>query len=290
LPPSNVKRGAPLDGHLVQACAERAPAAGAAGGLARRFLPPAQQSCVLAMEALFASLRAVPLGVSEPAVGLAKLAWWESELRDAATRSSQHPVVEALRRTGALGRLQPERFEPYLSAIAGRLDAAPFGAVCELRQWLRETRGAEALMLLARGPDDGPQGATAQLGTAAGLLELLEGWMPGAERPAWVPLDLVARAGTEDAKEDRGRAAMVAGLAKEELLALEDVAVPETIAAGDAPAATFLAARHAVVRRRLHRLGRRPSAAPGGGAAGLGDVFAAWSAARRHRSRAETLE
>ena len=132
----------PLDEHLRQVCEERAPAAESACALARRFLAPQLQARVLALQALFASLRGVPAGVSDPAVGLAKLAWWENELRAAPAGASRHPVVEALQRTGALEGSESELPGNYFTAVAARLDAPPFQSFDELDGWLCETYGA----------------------------------------------------------------------------------------------------------------------------------------------------
>ncbi|MEJ2534729.1 MAG: squalene/phytoene synthase family protein [Gammaproteobacteria bacterium] len=283
----------PLDEHLRQVCEERAPAAGSACGLARRFLAPHNQARVLALQALFASLRGVPAGVSEPAVGLAKLAWWENELREAAAGASRHPVVEALQRTGALEGDGSDFPGGYFTAVAARLDAPPVRSFDDLDGWLCDTYGAEARLLDRRPVTGAPAAGLQRMGAAAGLLELLESWAPGAERPAWVPLALVARAGASAGREQDLRAAVVAelaGTALGHLPASRGANEPAGGGHGGAPPGPFIAARHAVVRRRLNRLVRQPAKPPRAGLAGAGDVFAAWSAARRHPAADDGLE
>jgi phytoene synthase len=136
-----------------------------------RFLPSEDQDWLLSLEALFRSLRDIPLGVSDPSVGVAKLAWWQQELARAPDEGSQHPVVRALLDTGALEAMNGDDFGDYLHALVTELQEEPVTDVELLRDRLAGTAGAEARLLAGHGGFSDSQLRAA--GAASRLLELM---------------------------------------------------------------------------------------------------------------------
>jgi hypothetical protein len=65
------------------------------------FVPPPQRARVAAWFALLQELRDAAWGGSDPTPGLAKLAWWQEELRGWSRGGRRHPLGEALQKVGA---------------------------------------------------------------------------------------------------------------------------------------------------------------------------------------------
>lgn len=65
------------------------------------FVPEAQRGRVAAWFALLQELRDAAWSGSDPAPGLAKLAWWQEELRGWSRGARRHPLGEALQRLDA---------------------------------------------------------------------------------------------------------------------------------------------------------------------------------------------
>jgi hypothetical protein len=65
------------------------------------FVPEARRGRVAAWFALLQELRDAAWGGSDPAPGLAKLAWWQEELRGWSRGARRHPLGEALQKLDA---------------------------------------------------------------------------------------------------------------------------------------------------------------------------------------------
>ena len=70
-------------------------------GLASVFVPAAQRERLSAWWALLQELRDAAWAGSDPTPGLAKLAWWQEELRGWAKGARRHPLGEALQKVDA---------------------------------------------------------------------------------------------------------------------------------------------------------------------------------------------
>lgn len=269
------------------ACEELAAAPGSEFEVIRRFIPGHELDGLLALEALFKSLREVPLTVSDPSVGAAKLAWWQRELARAPDEGSQHPVVNALRSTDMIERVRSDAFHDYLHALVFGLQDESVSDLGALEARLRHTAGREAQLLA--GLDANPLNAIEAAGIAARLSELLRTLARPGGRLDWLPLDLVARHRFERGVEasDTARAALVGDLAHW----AQSIRASHPLGSGSAssPGWRYLALRDALVSRRLQHAARRPAAWLGAGhAPRIGDVFTAWRAARRLYQREGT--
>jgi len=70
-------------------------------GLASVFVPSAQRARLSAWLTLLQELREAAWGGSDPTPGLAKLAWWQEELRGWARGARRHPLGEVLQKLDA---------------------------------------------------------------------------------------------------------------------------------------------------------------------------------------------
>jgi phytoene synthase len=250
-----------------------------------RFLPSQERDWLLSLEALFRSLRDIPLGVSDPSVGVAKLAWWQQELARAPHEGSQHPVVRALLNTGALGAMNRDDFGDYLHALVTELQEEPVTNVDLLRERLARTAGGEARLLAGHGGFSDTQLKAA--GAASRLLELMR-TLAGGRAPGWLPMDLVARHQVrEQARRSPGeRAPVVVDLAR--LARSWRGTAHLTPEAAQTPGERVLVLRDALVERRLHQAQARPEQWLEQGARGsVAEVFGTWRLARR---LAQTME
>lgn len=262
------------------ACLELAMGPGKEFDCLFRFLPAADQDRMLSFEALFRSLRDIPLDVSDPSVGIAKLAWWQQELARAPSEGSQHPVVRALVGSGALEVMDRDAFGDYLHALVSDLQEDSVVDENSLLKRFAHSAGSEARVLA------GKSGFSAQQLTAAGsaarLLELMRGLALGGKPPNWLPMSLVARYQVREAGDfsPQDRAPLVSDLAR--LARASRAALPLTPSGILTPGDRMLVLRDALVERRLSHAERRPQQWMAGAERGrLGDVLATWRLARR---------
>lgn len=254
--------------------------------IVERFLEPPGADAVLSLTALFRAVRDIPERVADPGVALAKLAWWRSEVQAARASGSRHPVVGALSATGRLARLDETTWSLYLAGVAQAVEGGAAADFTQCWQRLEETSGLEALMLCGLPATHRAADAVRAIGAAGELQERLNSLFtrPGEHR--WLPLDLVARHGLGDAGRSGAPSLATVGEIARRMaeqararLAAEPPAWTELRDAGaDSQGLRCLAVRHAVEARRLGRLAR--GRAPGSRWYPVGDVLAAWRAAR----------
>jgi phytoene synthase len=277
-------------------CESRALLPGTAFELSYRFAPAAHARRILALEAFFMSVRSIAHEVSEPDVGLVKLAWWQRETHPDAMPRSQHPVVRAMHACNALGGIPAGTLDRYYSGIAAFMTDAACETAEDLLAMAGRAGGQEARLESGGDIAGLPDGVLDALGEACFVAWLIrnistrtcaESW--------WVPLDLQARHGaTRMACTEAGGqgvpAGLVSGLAKLALERLEagraelDRALP--------PAMHHLVVRVAVERRLLRRAARfrqtRQASRPW--SPGPRAAVSAWNTARRlNRRQRETF-
>lgn len=232
---------------------------------------------MLVCEALFRSLRDIPMSVSDPSVGLAKLGWWQKELTQAATKGSQHPVVRALIDLGLLKQLSSEYLTAYLHGLMMQLQEDCLNDTEALKNVLRDTAGNEAQLLSGASPSPAQIAAA----TSARLCELMRTLSHGDAQHAWLPLDLVARhkLTRSAAGSAETRAALVedlAGLAQQwrDLAPLDEI---DSNGAGGA----FIVLRDSLVGSRLAQAQRNPAGfLRRAQRRGVRELFASWTTAR----------
>lgn len=261
-----------------EACEQLARAADTNFEGVHRFIPAAYEPRLLALEALFRSLRDVPLSVSDPSVGLAKLGWWQQELARARTEGSQHPVVRALIQTGVLEQLDQDQFNAYLHALMMQLQEDCLDNVAMLESSLRDTAGNEAGILIGSAAPE----ACVAAACAARMLELMRTLAGTHSEHGWLPMDLVARhsLSRSTAGSAESRAALVADLAGQAGQMRESA--PVESAGGKGAGGAYIVLRDSLVGKRLARAMADPAAfLAGTQGPGFGEVFATWNTARR---------
>lgn len=246
----------------------------------QRFIPPVHEPQLLAFEALFRSIRDIPLTVSDPSVGLAKLGWWQKELVQAATGGSQHPVVRAMIETGALDRLDPDCFNAYLHGLMMQLHDTCLNTTAELEATLRETAGKEAQLLTGSPPPATLMGAAC----AARLLELLRTLSNTNREHVWLPMDLVARhtVSRNAGGSDSSRAELVRDLAELAVQWREAGGAVVDCAGEKGAGRAYMVLRDSLVGKRLVQAGQAPAGfLTRGDRPRFGEVLTTWNRARR---------
>lgn len=154
--------------------------------IAEAFLPPAQRPRAAAWFALLQECRDAAWSGTEPAPGLAKLAWWQEELRGWSRGARRHPLGEALQRIDAdwdaLGRA--------LAALPATRDAdAERDDHAALRTWVAGVLACEAdLFSGAEPPPDAVEACVqahrVERALARGDLDAALDQQPALDRPA----------------------------------------------------------------------------------------------------------
>ena len=173
--------------------------------IAQVFVPVAQREVVATWFALLQELTDAAWGGSDPTPGLAKLAWWQEELRGWAKGARRHPLGDSLQRLpapwSALGaslmalqqsRERPDDAEaairitrPFAAAVA-ECEAALFGVPADASALVGTTLLAERLLAdpQAAVPLRIAANADAATGSAgAWAIELQSAWPLAATRP-----------------------------------------------------------------------------------------------------------
>ncbi len=273
----------------LAACEATALRPGSTFEISFRFAPAGFAARILALEALFVSVRNITYEVSDPAVGLAKLSWWQKETRGDAMRQSQHPVVRALRDSEALAGAGDGLLAGYFNSLAGFLVSGLFETGADLLRAAKCIGGQEAILEAGGTGGDPWADDAAKLG-AAGFLAWLIRNIRGrtCSESWWVPLDFQARFGvTRDSGQagsgNGGLESLVSGLGG---LAMEQLESGRK-GLGDSlpPALHHLMIRAEVERRFLQGLIRAPRVFLSRPLPGPRAVLAAWSRARSLRRR-----
>lgn len=276
-----------LDANDRAACEELACPPGSVFSLVRRFLEDNEADRALALEALFRSIREVPLRVTDPGVATAKLGWWLSELESIDMGLSQHPVVRAVQVAAALKHGESPNWSAYIAAVSAQVVDPSLADLNALENSLREIGGQEALLIAGVQEDHAARHALDLVGMASQLQDLVAGLASEQQEPSWLPWDL--KSGLQSDKpgegDGTGRLAAVITLLSREGLRYLDTAGQEWQGQVGAQGRGHLAIRSAAVRQRLLNMSKRPARVLNQGArqGSLMEVFAVWNEARRVR-------
>lgn len=249
--------------------------------LTYRFAPRTQKDQVLSLQTLLVDLDSILWEVSEPAVALAKLGWWQNELQPSTRQHSPHPAIQAAHRSG-LFRMTNETDLQRLIVTTGHLaQGEPMAERCDLLDQCRAVGGAEVQLLAAVDGTRMPRDGADALGAAMVLMrfaERINSALPG--ECWWVPMNDQARFGLafadmRQADGEASRAEYRRSLG-EEIMGQLDLAHTHVQGNGRA-LGPVLAVLDAVLERRGRYLLKRPLgqwAKPF-----LGEVWTAWRAA-----------
>lgn len=281
-----------------QFCQQAAYGPGQTFSVSHGFAVGEQMDSLLALYAFFGMIRAIPREVSDPSVGLAKLAWWRQELADGRAGHSQHPVVRAMAATGIGSALEQRFLDRYFAAHSALLDPRPVADEGELRARATEIGGLEAIAELKALGGQGLEEALSLVGAAAYVGYLIPDQLPaaGAAPDWWIPLDLRARHAVDGAAQSPVGRLMLATLWSElAAVALGWLGAGLQRLARDAASPREHASCHHLLvrvtleRRRLQRRAAGHVAGRGAAFGHLGDVIAAWRQAKRGRPQARRV-
>lgn len=156
------------------------------------FAPKPLVTQLLAVHALIAMLDQA-LNMSDEALVLAQLAWWQSELLPRSVSLSAHPVVRALRTSGALRQLGTARLEALVVQAVGQLRAGTPENREELEALCSKTGEARVSALRALEANDEADALLRGRCAAAGLHSIISRETHSERPDLWfVPLDLQA--------------------------------------------------------------------------------------------------
>lgn len=161
------------------------------------FLPAATKHQVLALHALIASIEDALL-LSDEALSLAQLGWWQSELSEEQARQSGHPVVRLLRNSGTLQLLSQDLIAALLHQALERLQVDSISSEEELKSICDRVGKAQLTALSAVGPEVSKPVRRDMVCAGTGLSMLLFSALRGNATPLWfLPLTLQARHGCD---------------------------------------------------------------------------------------------
>jgi hypothetical protein len=160
--------------------------------LARLFVAEAREPRIAALEAIGHELHAALFEVADDRIAQAKLAWWMEEL----AQRPRHPLTRGLAEASAGSQAA---VAPLREACAALLRFAQQDSVESMDQLISPLARAADGLVRARARGAGPAISPRAL-AAARLVFAARDWLRFA-RPerAWLPLDLLARAGVDRA-------------------------------------------------------------------------------------------
>ncbi|HSM69304.1 MAG TPA: squalene/phytoene synthase family protein, partial [Xanthomonadales bacterium] len=130
-----------------QHCLERGRRPGSIYFVTHRFMPAALQEPLLVLQALLTEIRGIPFAVTDPAVALAKLGWWQQELSGPDRDQSQHPVVRSGVTSGLFDCIGAQVLDAYLLAIGQLVRGEPLEDRESLHRISRDIGGADVRMM-----------------------------------------------------------------------------------------------------------------------------------------------
>lgn len=224
------------------------------------FAPPAERSAIVALLALNQELGRITEATREPMTALIRLQWWRDALGAAApAQAIGHPVVRALRRALAEGRLDSSALQALVDAREEELDSAPPPSVAAMVEQAGAIAGrVQRLTAGALGVADGAiLDAAERIGTAWGLVGVVRATRHRA-RLGRISLP-VAAGGLDRSDLSTGRMSpALAGLVAAVLGEARRLAQPRPPKAGRAAPALLLRLPTLDYLRRIEALGCDP--------------------------------
>ncbi len=275
----------------LEYCRSRVAPPGSELHYALRFAWPAARDGLLAAHACFAEIMAVPMEVSDPAVGAVKLNWWREELDRAFAGQPRHPATRALS-TAMEGH--DLSFEPFRNMVEGSAMDLEYGSYPDfdgLSTYCHRTGGALA-HLSVEICGYGNRGTVRfghHLGMGLALFRLLRDVRAHAERGrCHIPENELAAAGlSADELLQRGTATATRKLLAEQARRVEAFfsEAEQALPAEDRRAQRFGLVRIALARALLREMAAEdyPLLERGLELTPIRKLWIAWRTARRNR-------
>ena len=190
-------------------CRELAMPSGSLFEFSSRFLPVDQLEPLLALYALTGAICSISRSPVDDEVKWAKLKWWSDELIAEPELPSRHPVLRALRQSGARSRIDNSLILGLLHEVARQIDAAPSADEHALFDRLSQSGAAEFNLELALDAARIEENTKGFLAAASSVFRLISSFGPGQRRETdQIPMSLLAEfnVSSTQLKEDPGSA------------------------------------------------------------------------------------
>ena len=176
--------------HPLDWCRQRLLVAGNPLTATLPFADPDNRDAILALRSLVAEIATGGASVSEPEVGLAKLEWWRTALRE----ENPHPALLAFRDTGASKHVQPQEFDPVIDGVAESLENPRFETTAATWRFCERVGGQAGILEVGLLEGDSELAAIfGQTGAGGYLIRIVRDLAIDARSNRWlVPLDLQA--------------------------------------------------------------------------------------------------
>jgi len=175
-------------------CRELALSPGSLFEFTSRFMQAGQLKPLLALYALKQAIGTIPQSPVDDAVKWAKLKWWSEELVADPALPSRHPVLRALRLSGARARLNNTLLLSLVSDAVKQVDIAPNRDENAMFDQFSATGMTEIQMELALDKAEVDTHNLDFLAAASGLFHWISGFAPG-QRPETerLPMNILAK-------------------------------------------------------------------------------------------------
>ena len=159
-----------------------------------QYLSPGSLEQYLAFYALKQNICTIPFGHVDDAVKWEKLKWWSEELLADPDSQSRHPVVRALKTSGARAKLENNQLLRLISGALMQIDAAPDSDTNTMFERFSELGAAEIELELLLEDASIDKSSLSSLAAASTLAELIFSFAPGQRSQIErLPLELLAK-------------------------------------------------------------------------------------------------
>ncbi len=178
----------------INHCRELAMSPGSLFEFTSRFLQAGQLEPLLALYALKQAIGTIPQSTVDDAVKWAKLKWWSEELVADPALPSRHPILRALRLSGARARLNNTLLLSLVSDALRQLDVAPNRDENAMFDQFSATSATEIQMELALDKAEVDTHHLDFLAAASGLFHWISGFAPGQHAETErLPMNILAK-------------------------------------------------------------------------------------------------
>jgi len=224
-----------------------------------RYLRPGKLEPLLALYALGQAVGTIPHGPTDDSVKWAKLKWWSEEILADPEEPSRHPILRALRVSGAREHLPDSLLLRLISDAISQIDLPPDADESAMFERMSALGATEIQLELALDDIEIDSQSANLLGAAICSFRLISSFSANHQADsARLPLNVLAKHNVSSAQlEQRSHindlAQIISQLA-EETLARYSKGISNLKLSPEAPACTHLQLRWAMEQRRLNAI------------------------------------
>lgn len=164
--------------------------------LTSRFVPGGQREPLLTLYALRQAVAEIPYSEADDSVKWAKLKWWSDEILADPEAPARHPVLRALKVSGARAKIRNALLQTMVNDAATQIDAAPDSDEHAMFERYAALGSTEIRMEMALEEAEIASRNMEFLGAAMGITRLISGFAANNRTGAGrLPLHLLAKFG-----------------------------------------------------------------------------------------------